>query len=254
MTALLDFDTDRDVCDADLASAAAAGDRAAFAEIYGRYADRLHNYCLGLVRDHHTAADCVQDVFCTAAAELRKLRDPSKLRPWLYAVARNAALRALHERRREPATDELPDTVSIGPGPFTLTAQNELTQLVAAAAAGLSDRDRDVLELAYRQGLTGPELAEALGVSPDCARKLQQRARDALERSLGALLVARRAAQNGCPQLAATLSGWNGEFNILMRKRIARHIESCPTCDADRRHVANPVAMLGCAFLEKLSS
>jgi RNA polymerase sigma factor (sigma-70 family) len=254
MTALLDRKDVCDACDADLASAAAAGDRAAFAEIYRRYSDRLHNYCLGLVRDNHAAADCVQDVFCIAAVELGKLRDPGKLRPWLYAIARNAALRIVRERRREPATDELPETVSVGPGPFTLTAQNELAQLVAAAAGGLSDRDRVVLELAYRHGLSGADLAEALGVSQDFARKLQQRARDTIERALGALLVARRAAQNGCPELAATLSGWNGELTILMRKRIARHIESCPTCDAARRNVVTSVAMLGSAFLEKLSA
>ena len=96
---------------------------AALAGIYHRYAARLHDYCVGLVRDHHTAADCVQDVFCTAAAELPRLRDPDKLRPWLYAIARRTALRALHNRRREPAFDELPDIPSIGPGPFTLTAR-----------------------------------------------------------------------------------------------------------------------------------
>ena len=222
----------RIIKDAELARAAAGGDRAALAGIYERYARPLHDYCVGLVRDHHDAADCVQDVFCTAVAALPKLRDPERLRPWLYAIARRTALRALHEQRREPAFDELPDSASIAPGPFALTAQNELARLIATAAGGLSDRDRDVLELAYRQGLTGPDLAEALGVGHDCAKKLLQRLRDRIERSLGALLVARHAAQNGCPQLAAYLSGWDGQFTVLMRKRIARHIESCATCDA----------------------
>jgi hypothetical protein len=108
----------RIIKDAELARAAAGGDRAALAGIYERYARPLHDYCVGLVRDHHDAADCVQDVFCTAVAALPKLRDPEKLRPWLYAIARRTALRALHEQRREPAFDELPDSASIGPGPF----------------------------------------------------------------------------------------------------------------------------------------
>jgi RNA polymerase sigma factor (sigma-70 family) len=243
----------RILSDAELARAAAGGDRAALAGIYHRYAARLHDYCVGLVRDHHAAADCVQDVFCTAAAELPKLRDPDKLRPWLYAIARHSALRTVRERQREPAFDALPDSACIGPGPFTLTSQNELAQLIAAAAGGLSDRDRDVLELAYRQDLTGPDLAEALGVSHDCAKKLLQRLRDTIERSLGALLVARHAAQNGCSQLAADLSRWDGQFTVLMRKRIARHIESCATCDAYRRSLVNSVAMVGGTVLKKLS-
>jgi RNA polymerase sigma factor (sigma-70 family) len=241
------------ISDAQLATAAATGDRVALGAIYHRYAPRLHDYCVTLVRDHHTAADCVQDVFCIAAADLPKLREPDKLRPWLYAIARRAALRKLHESRREPAFDEVPDTAFTGPGPFTMTARNELARLIAAAAGGLSDRDRDVLELAYRQGLAGPELADALGVTHDCAKKLLQRLRNTFERSLGALLVAQRVDQHGCTELAATLSGWDGVFTVLVRKRIARHIESCPTCNDYRRSLVRSVAMVGSAVITKLS-
>lgn len=243
----------RTVSDAQLAIAAATGDRVALGAIYHRYSARLHDYCMTLVRDHHTAADCVQDVFCIAAADLPKLREPDKLRPWLYAIARRAALRKLHLSRREPAFDRIPDTASVGPGPFTLTARNELARLVVAAAGGLSDRDRDVLELAYRQGLAGPELADALGVSHDCAKKLLQRLRNTFERSLGALLVARRADHHGCQELASALSDWDGVFSVLVRKRIARHIESCPTCDDYRRSLVSSVAMVGSAVIKKLT-
>jgi RNA polymerase sigma factor (sigma-70 family) len=243
MTAVPDWDI---VSDADLVGAALAGDRMAFAGIYDRYADRLHDFCVGMVRDRDAAADCVQDVFCTAATALDKLREPDKLRPWLYAIARNEALRRIRQRRREEPSDELPDEASGDAGPDTLAARNELAKLVAEAAGGLSDRDRAVLELGYRHGLDGPELAEALGVSTASAKKIMQRLRDTMERSLGALLVARRGQSgNNCPELGAILAGWDGTFTILMRKRIARHIESCPTCDQDRRRMVNPVALLG---------
>jgi RNA polymerase sigma factor (sigma-70 family) len=233
--------------DAELARAAAGGDRGAFAEIYDRYADRLHDFCIGMLRDRDAAADCVQDAFCTAATRLTQLREPDKLRPWLYAIARNEALRRLRERRRETPTDELPDDMSDEPGPETLAARTELADLIAEAAGGLSDRDRSVLELAYRHGLDGPDLAEALGVSRTNANTLVHRLRETIERSLGALLVARRArnTSDGCPELAAVLDGWDGHFTILMRKRIARHIESCPACDEDRRRLVSPAALLG---------
>jgi RNA polymerase sigma factor (sigma-70 family) len=243
----------RVLSDAELARAAAAGDRLALGAIYHRYAARLHDYCVGMVRDHHTAADCVQDVFCIAAADMHKLREPDKLRPWLYTIARHAALRTLRERRREPAFDEVPDTASVGPGPFTLTARNELARLIDAAARGLSDRDREVLELAYRRGLAGPELAKALGVSHDCAKKLLQRLRQTFERSLGALLVARQAAQHSCPSLVAALSDWDGQFTVLIRKRIARHIESCSTCDDYQGSLVSSITMVGDAVMKKLS-
>jgi hypothetical protein len=75
------------------------------------------------------------------------------------------------------------------------------------------------------------------------------RLRETIEKCLGALLVARRtqSAPDPCPELAAVLKGWDGQFTILMRKRIARHIESCPVCEQQRRRMVNPVALLGAA-------
>ena len=235
--------------DADLVRACLTGDRVAFAQIYDRYADRLHDFCVGMLRDRDGAADCVQDAFCVAATRLPQLREPDKLRPWLYSIARNEALRRLRERRRETPTEELPEEMSADPGPETLAARTELADLIAEAAGGLSDRDQAVLELAYRHGLDGPELAEALGVSQTSANTMVHRLRQTIERSLGALLVSRRARSNpdGCSELAAILDGWDGHFTILIRKRIARHIESCPTCDKERHRLVSPAALLGAA-------
>lgn len=215
--------------------------------IYDRYADRLHDFCVGMLRDRDAAADCVQDVFCAAAIQLPKLREPDRLRPWLYAIARNEALRCIRHRRREEVSDELPEAASHEAGPDTLAARNELADLIAEAAGGLVDRDRTVLELAYRHGLDGPELAEALEVSPGTANKMVSRLRNTIETSLGALLVARRAQHTAdkCPELRTILEGWDGRFSVLMRKRISRHIESCPTCDEERRRLVSPAALLG---------
>jgi hypothetical protein len=73
------------------------------------------------------------------------------------------------------------------------------------------------------------------------------RLRETIERSLGALLVARRIQSDpgSCPELAAVLHGWDGKFNILMRKRIARHIESCGACEDLRSRSVSPAALLG---------
>jgi RNA polymerase sigma factor (sigma-70 family) len=244
MTALPEWDI---ASDAELVSAAAGGDRLAFAGIYDRYADRLHDFCIGMLRDRDAAADCVQDAFCIAAARLTQLADPDKLRPWLYAIARNEALRCIRARRREQVTDELPEAASAEPGPETLAAQGELADLVTQVAGGLSERDRTVLDLAYRHGLDGQELAAALKVSPGTANKTVSRLRETVEHALGALLVARqaRATTDACAELRAILAGWDGRFTALMRKRIARHIESCPACDQQRRRLVNPVALLG---------
>jgi RNA polymerase sigma factor (sigma-70 family) len=250
MTAVPDWDvaSPRDT-DAELVRAVLEGDRSAFAQMYDRYADRLYDFCVGMLRDRDGAADCVQDAFCVAATHLAQLREPDKLRPWLYSIARNEVQRRFRERRRETPSEELPEETSQDPGPDALAARTELADLIDEAAGGLSDRDQTVLELAYRHGLDGPELAQALGVSQTNANTMVGRLRDTIERSLGALLVARGVHNNParCAELAAILDGWDGHFSVLMRKRVARHVESCPTCDDDRRRLVSPTALLGAA-------
>lgn len=249
MTAVLNWDiVSTSGSDADLVRACAAGEKRAFAMIYGRYADRLHDFCVGMLGDRDSAADCVHDAFCTAATQLPQLRDPDKLRPWLYSIARNEALRRIRDRRRETPTDDLPDSASGDAGPETMAARLELADLISDAAGGLSDRDRAVLELAFRHGLNGPDLADALEVTPANANTIVHRLRQNIERSLGALLVSRSARNNnGCAELADILDGWDGHFNVLMRKRISRHIESCAACDEERRRLVSPAALLGAA-------
>lgn len=132
-------------------------------------------------------------------------------------------------------------------GPDTLAARLGLADLIAEAHGGLSDGDRAVLELAYRHGLDGVDLAEALEVSLAQARTMAVRVRRLIEWSLGALLVARgvRANPARCPELATILGDWDGDITALMRKRFIRHIESCPTCEAERRRLVTPEALLG---------
>src|SRR5262249_61149355 len=86
------------------------------APVYDRYAPALHAYCRSLLGEPADADDAIQDTFIIAAAELDGLRDPGRLRPWLYAVARNECRHRLRSRARaaQPAaaielTDETRD-------------------------------------------------------------------------------------------------------------------------------------------------
>src|SRR5579859_6426030 len=79
--------------DGEVGAAIAVGDPGGLAEAYDRYASALYTYCRSLVREPGEAADAVQDTFVIAAAELAGLQDRHRLRPWLYAVARNECLR-----------------------------------------------------------------------------------------------------------------------------------------------------------------
>ena len=228
--------------DTELVAGVLAGDRDAFAEIYDRYADRLHDFCWSVLRDREEAADAVQDTFVLAAQRLAQLNDPERLRPWLYAVARSVALRRVRARQRV-VLDEVGDMADTDPGPHRAAEQEALRELVWTAAGGLSERDRALLDLHLRQGLEGAELGQAMGVSPSHAYVLLTRLRDQVERSLGALLIA-RLGRADCTELDALLSGWDGKFSPIMRKRVARHVDQCDVCSERKRIVVSPWALL----------
>ena len=77
--------------DDNLVRAAAGGDRAAFGEIYVRYARMVHAILLARVPPAE-ADDLVQDVFLSAMRQLRGLRTAAAFRGWLGAIARNRAI------------------------------------------------------------------------------------------------------------------------------------------------------------------
>ena len=95
--------------DPDVVTAIVAGDPAGLAEAYDRYVVPLYSYCRAMLREPADAADAVQDTFLVATTKLRGLRDPSKLRPWLYAVARNECLRRLRAGSAVSGLDEAAD-------------------------------------------------------------------------------------------------------------------------------------------------
>jgi RNA polymerase sigma factor (sigma-70 family) len=228
--------------DAEIVASIVAGQTAGLAAAYDRYASALLAYCRTLLSEPADADDAVLDTFIIAASELSGLQDPDRLRPWLYAVARNECRHRLRARALSAppgGADEVPDdTVDL----VADAEKAELRALVGAALAGLGPGDRDIIELNLHHELAGQDLADVLGVSLNQAYALESRAGARFQRSLGALLVA-RTGQESCPELAATLSGWDGQMNVLLRKRINRHIERCEIC-GERRHELNPALLL----------
>ena len=146
------------------------------------------------------AADAVQDTFLVATAKLHSLRDPGKLRAWLYTVARNECLRRLRAGHTLSALEEAPDLPTQTGEVGIATERAELQELVRAAIDGLNPGERDLIELSLVADLDGDELADALGVSRNYAHARLSRARSQLERSLGALIVA-RTGRTACPDL-----------------------------------------------------
>ena len=265
--------------DAALVERMLGGDSSALAILYDRYADRIHTMCVHMLRDDDAAADVTAEVFLTAAERLGQLREPEKLKSWLYAIARHEVYRRSRQRRREvplgavggigldlpgssdvfadagadhedlaavddfsvsdpfgSATSVIGDEVDLEPG----ATQADLAALLQDASAGLDERDRMVLELHLTQGLDGQDLADALGVKRDHGYQLVHRMKERLEAATSALLIARSGRSN-CDGLDEVADSWDGQFNVLWRKRFARHIKQCERCGSLRSRVSKAV-------------
>jgi RNA polymerase sigma factor (sigma-70 family) len=234
--------------DPEIVAAIVFGDPDGLAEAYDRYAVPLYAYCCSMLREPADAADAVQDTFLIAAAKLRGLRNPSRLRPWLYAVARNECLRRLRAGHVTARLEEAADMPIESAGVGGEAERADLKELVRGAIDGLNPGERDVIELSLSHELEVEDLADVLGVSRNHAHALLSRARSQLERSLGALIVARTGRQ-ACPELDSMLTGWDGQLTVLMRKRISRHIEQCGICGDRKRRELTPALFAGMAPL-----
>ena len=149
--------------DEQLLASIAAGDRDAFETLYRRYLRSVLGLALRRLGDRGRAEDAVQETFTAvwrSARSYRAERGPGA--PWLYAVARNAIADRGRVRNEPPA--EPAEEASSEPGPDERAEQDWLAWRVHRAVAGLPEREREVLELAYWAELSQSEIAEQLQI------------------------------------------------------------------------------------------
>ncbi|MCP4434001.1 MAG: sigma-70 family RNA polymerase sigma factor [Actinomycetia bacterium] len=225
--------------DADLAMAARSGDRAAVAEIYDRYATPMFDMC-SRIGSPHEAADAVHDTYLTAMESLDQLRDPRSLKPWLFSIARNRVRR--RGRRREVPTEEFEASAGTGPTPEDEVLRADQGDVIDAALDGLEPDDRELLLLRDRVGLDGAETADVLGVERATVDRRLHSARHRLRQSVVACQAARHGSIH-CDELRR-LRG-DGPFTPTVRKRVARHVESCNVCEETAERAASPAALFG---------
>ncbi len=158
------------------------GDEAAFAELFGRYAQRLHTFFSRFGdRGAADAGDLTQKTFLQVH-RARKDFDASRLvRPWIYTIALNVRREEGRRRlrSREVTGDELPEAAV---EPSVSSASDRLVQ---RALMKLSDAQREVVVLHWFDGLSFPEIADMLGAGLSAVKVRAHRAYDELRRILG---------------------------------------------------------------------
>jgi RNA polymerase sigma-70 factor (ECF subfamily) len=147
----------------------AQGDRAAFVQLFDRYSQLSLNLAWRVLNEKPEAEDVVQEVF------LRLWRDSATYDPqrgsvsaWIVAITRSRAIDKLRSRKArrvaDPGVDD-EETAGIAerlPDPGVSPEHLDRQLLVRKAFGSLAVEQRVAIEMAYYEGMSQSEIAEAL--------------------------------------------------------------------------------------------
>jgi RNA polymerase sigma-70 factor (ECF subfamily) len=172
-------DTLTNCSDEDLLVRFCRGETETFGLLVRRYERELYGYLRRYLGDGSLAEDVFQNTFLQLYVKSAQYEPGRPVRPWLYTMATHQAIDALRrngrhqavsleQRREEPGEGESTTLLEMiearGPGPLEQASEQERRERVRASVDKLPDFLRQVLILAYYQGLKYREIAEILEI------------------------------------------------------------------------------------------
>jgi RNA polymerase sigma-70 factor (ECF subfamily) len=181
-------EADRQV--ATLLARVAKGDRAAYEVLHHRLYPRVYGFVLRRLRDPSLAEETVVDVFVELWRNADRFRGESRATTWVFGIAHFkclAASRAARRSKRSAVVATESEILEAMPDPrdaeSALAARERVGQVKAALLA-LPEGQREVVELAFVEGLGYGEIAARLGVAEGTVKTRVSRARSLLRRLL----------------------------------------------------------------------
>ncbi len=156
------------------------GDRQAFGRLIDDYGGLVHMLLLRMVHDRDTAMDLAQDTFVKAWTRLSSLRKHASFPSWICSTARRTALDHLRRKkvRREVSMPEESFVANANSREQELSVEGIV--LLEQAVCRLSERDRQLITLAYWSELSLTEVGRIMGIPEPNVRVYLHRARKRL--------------------------------------------------------------------------
>ena len=147
----------------------AAGDQAAFRQVYAYFYKRLYQFALAIVKTRESAEEIVEDVFVRIWQQKETLPAIRNLRVYLYTATKNTSLNYLSKKARESIAEPF-DHIHIELGGSDITPEQilitaEMYQKVQKAVEALPPRCKMIFKLVREDGLRYKEIAEILNIS-----------------------------------------------------------------------------------------
>ena len=196
-----------------LARALASGKEEAFERFVEHFRTKLFRYTWLMCRQREDAEEVAQETLLKVFESVDQLREPERVRPWIFRIARNACLMKRRKSVFAPAAelslDDLAPAVTVDGEhrhlqiadwrhlPETELLRAELREVLDEAIAGLPETYRAVVLLRDVEELSSNETAEVLDLSVDAVKQRLHRGRLAIRQRLDDYL--KRPKEERCP-------------------------------------------------------
>jgi RNA polymerase sigma-70 factor (ECF subfamily) len=142
--------------------------RPSFHEVYRQHFDFVWRLARGRRIPLEAVEDVVQEVFLVVHRQLPSFEGRSSLKTWLYTITRRVTRDFVRKRGNKVVGEEMKNAVAADePGPESQAARNEAAQVLAAILDGMDEQKREVFVLSEMEGMSGAEIADALGINPN---------------------------------------------------------------------------------------
>ena len=227
--------TRTEASDRDLVAQVRAGDDSAFEDLYSRYRASIAAFVRSMLRDEARAEDVTQEVFLSALRRMRETEGELHFRPWIYEIARNAAIDA--HRRSSGAVEVSMDAetalrpsdrlrIDGGAQPESVLITKERLDHLRGALDELPDVQARILVMKDVEGLSYREIGERLDMRRPAIERTLVGARHRFKSEYEQVSEGRRcAASVGTIMRLADGAGASGD-----ERRLARHAKRCSAC------------------------
>ncbi len=235
--------TESEHSDDRLLAAARAGDRRALETLLERHQAQVYRFGVRMCRDPEDAKDVLQDTLLAMARGVRDFRGASSISTWLYTIARSFCIKKRRRSKFAPdeerslgtdLTAEAKHLADPGSSPDEALAGKQVATALEQAIAALEPIYREVLLLRDAEGLSAPEVAEILGVTPQAVKSRLHRARLSVRERVAPLLGVELdlpRAPGTCPDVLTMFSQHlEDEISADLCADMERHLETCGRC------------------------
>lgn len=149
-------------------------------EIYQLYMNDVYRFLLSMTKDKHLAEDLLQETFIRAYIHIHSY-DHSKVKPWLFQVARNAFIDYVRKHKKEVTISDDIIASLFQAAVKSPAHQIELKEVLSVYMAQLPDNYREALDLYYLKELNYKEASRKMNITEANFKSILFRARQRLK-------------------------------------------------------------------------